>query len=64
MKLNGCANLTVEYFVNDVTARDGATVSSGSEGSVSKGQSSAFYSGIGSARWLDTILLSTTGLIH
>jgi hypothetical protein len=63
MNLNGCANLSVEYFVNDVTAMDGATVSSGSEESVSKGQSSAFYSGIGSGRWLDSILLSTTGSI-
>ena len=63
MNLNGCANLTVEYFVNDVTDGDGATVSSGSEESVSKGQSSAFYSGIGSGRWLDSILLSRTGLV-
>lgn len=63
MNLNGCASLTVEYFVDDVTAGDGATVSSGSRESVSKGQTSAFYSGIGSGRWLDSILLSTTGLI-
>ncbi len=63
MNLNGCADLTVEYFVNYVTAGGGATVSSGSEESVSKGQSSAFYSGIGSGRWLDSILLSTTGLV-
>ena len=63
MNLNGCTNLTVEYFVNYVTTGDGATVSSGSEESVSKGQSAAFYSGIGSGRWLDSILLSTTGLI-
>ena len=62
MHLNGCANLTVEYFVNNVTASDGAAVSSGSRESVSKGQTAAFYSGIGSGRWLDSILLSTTGL--
>ncbi len=63
MNINGCANLTVEYFVNDVTLRGGAAVSSGSEESVSKGQGAAFYSGIGSGRWIDSILLSTTGLI-
>jgi hypothetical protein len=63
MNLNGCVNLTVEYFVNAVTAGDGAAVSSGSEESVSKGQSSAFYSGFDSERWVDSILLSTTGLV-
>ena len=63
MILNGCANLTVEYFVNYATDADGATVSSSSEESISKGQASAFYSGIGPGRWLDRILLSATGSI-
>ena len=62
LNLNGLSAFSIEYYVNDVTAGDGAAVGSGSRQSVSLGQTGAFYSGIGSARWLDSIQLKS-GLV-
>ena len=61
LNLNGLSAFSIEYYINikDVTAADGSAVSSGSRQSVSLGQTAAFYSGIGSARWLDSIQLSS-----
>ena len=62
LNINGLPAFSIEYYVNDVTAGDGAAVGSNSRQSVSLGQTSAFYSGIGSARWLDSIQLKS-GLV-
>ena len=50
-------------FTVNIVSPDGAVVSSGSTQSVSLGFKSAFFSGIGSARWLDSINLSGSGLV-
>ena len=62
MNLNGLTALSVEYFFNQGTAGDGAAVASGSEQSISLGQSTAFISGIDSSDWWDAINLSVSGV--